>query len=102
MEGKQKSLCRAVGLGGGWKPRGGALAPRATVPGWPRPFPFLSHLLLPKLCQDLWVLCDTERNAKCKLVFFLTVSAGGTKPNTKKVLLIQHGGKNADFVLRWS
>ena len=80
----------------------GPWLPGRLCQGGHAPFPFLPHLLLPKLCQDLWVLCDTERNAKCKLVFFLNVSAGGTKPNTKKVLLIQHGGKNADFVLRWS
>lgn len=35
-------------------------------------------------------------------LFFLTVSAGSTKPNTKKVLLVQHGCKNADFVLGWT
>ena len=66
------------------------------------PPPLSSSGAATKDCQDLCVLHNTEGNAERELVFFLPISAGSTKPKTKKVLLVQHGGENTGFVIRWT
>ena len=72
----------------------------AEVKGWQWLLPFLPQLLLLKPCQGLCVSHDTERNEGGELVFFLIVSVGSIKPDTKKVLPVQHSGKNAGFAFR--
>ena len=84
------------GSGGGQKPRGRALAPRATLAGekggHAPSFFFLG-------C-GLHVLHTTLREMQAVSLLSSPPSAGSMRPNTKKVLLAQGGANNTGFALR--